>query len=69
MKVFTPFLLLICATGALFADSGRNAVPSDNVNSRYTVESVSVTKRDREKLSKQLRVDMEKLVGALLPPK
>ena len=63
MKVFTLFLLLICATGALFADSGRNAIPSDNVNSRYTVESVSVTKKDREKLSKQLRVDMEKLVG------
>ena len=63
MKVFTPFLLLLWSPAALFADSNRNALPSDNVNSRYTIESVSVTEKYREKLSKQLKEDMEKLVG------
>ena len=63
MKVLTPFLLVLFAAEALFADSGRNATPPDNVNSRYTVESVSVTEKDREKLSKHLKEDMEKLVG------
>lgn len=63
MKVFTLFLLLPFLPTVAFADSNRNAVPSDNVNSRYTVESVSVTEKDREKLSKHLKEDMEKLVG------
>jgi len=59
MKVFTILLLSL----PLLADTTRNAVPSDNVNSRYTVESVSVTEKDRERLSKQLKEDMERLVG------
>ncbi len=63
MKVFTLFLLLPWLPAVAFADSNRNALPSDNVNSRYTVESVSVTAKDREKLSKHLKEDMEKLVG------
>ncbi len=63
MKVFKLFLLLPFLPTVAFADSNRNAVPSDNVNSRYTVESVSVTEKDREKLSKHLKEDMEKLVG------
>jgi len=62
MKVLT-LILLFCTPAALLADSNRNAAPSDNVNSRYTVESVSVTEKDREKLSKQLKEDMERLVG------
>ncbi len=68
MKVLALLLLLFCAPAAIFADSGGNATPSDNVNSRYTVESVSVAEKEKEKLSKQLKEDLEKLVGEKFQP-
>jgi hypothetical protein len=40
-----------------------NPAASENVNSRYTVESVELTDRDRGKLSQTLMNDIRKMVG------
>ena len=64
MKVLALSSFLVCASAVVFADTDRNQAASENVNSRYTVESVVVADQDKQKLSKQLKEDLEKLVGA-----
>jgi outer membrane translocation and assembly module TamA len=63
MKVLPLFTLFLCAALSVRGDTDRNPAPSDNVNSRYTVESVTVAGKDRERLSKQLKEDLESVVG------
>ena len=63
MKAFALFLLLLCPTTVIFGDTDRNGVPPENVNSRYTVESVSIADKEKDRLSKPLKDDLEKLVG------
>ena len=41
----------------------RNADPAENVNSRYTVESVEVLGYSKSKLSRTVRERIDKLVG------
>src|SRR5258708_25002102 len=54
---FVPSLLW-CGT-----QDDRNLNIVENVNSRYTIESVDLAPPDRQKLSRQLREDLDKLIG------
>ena len=63
MKLLALSVLFLYPTALVFGDTDRNEAPSDNVNSRYTVESVGLSVKEKEKLSKQLKEDLEKLVG------
>jgi hypothetical protein len=63
MKLNVPILLLLLALPAL-ADGGNGiAAAENNVNAQYTVERVEMPQVDREKLSKPLREELDRLVG------
>lgn len=53
-------LLLLALPIALFASGPQSAI---NVNSRYVVEKVEISDRGKERISRGLREDIEKLVG------
>jgi len=57
LAFFVPSLLW-CGT-----QDDRNLNVVENVNSRYTIESVDLAAPDRQKLSRQLREDLDKLIG------
>lgn len=52
---------LFCFACVLTALAGTNA--PENVNSRYTVESVEIDERDHDRLSNSLKRDIDELVG------
>ncbi|BDC51701.1 hypothetical protein F183_A40160 [Bryobacterales bacterium F-183] len=61
-------LITIALTGltagqALAREISRNADPTENVNSRYTVESVELLGFSKSKLSRTVRERIDKLVG------
>jgi len=59
-------MLLKLLTIALIASSlavSRNADPADNVNSRYTVESVELLGVPKTKLSRTVRERLDKMIG------
>jgi hypothetical protein len=57
-------LMLWCGAGLVAGQDSDGALrPEANVNERYTVESAEITGVDRDRVSKSLREDLQKLVG------
>ncbi|MGH9626856.1 MAG: BamA/TamA family outer membrane protein [Bryobacteraceae bacterium] len=59
------FVLSVVAAALLHAsgEPGGNPAPTENVNSRYTIESVEISQPARKKVSKNLLEDVQSLVG------
>jgi len=56
--------ILVAPPSGVCREISRNADPAENVNSRYTVESVELLGFAKARLSKPVRERMDKMVGA-----
>lgn len=68
LEMFDMRLALWTLCGVCLAALTCSGQPADNVNSRYTVESVQVVPDGNSRLSPGLRQDLQKLVGGKFDP-
>ncbi len=67
-KLLVLSALLVPPTLWCDSQDSRNQNVVENVNSRYTIESVDLAAQDRQKLSRQLREELDKLIGQKFEP-
>src|SRR5689334_20180323 len=62
------FLLPAIAVASLFAQRPANE-PGENVNSRYTIESIQLSRNIEKRITRSLRRDIDGMIGQHFDPK